>query len=36
LLRSEININADSGILAARRILERIYREEQATMAAAQ
>jgi len=32
----QIDINADSGVLAARRILERIYREEQAMMAAAQ
>jgi hypothetical protein len=30
-----ININSDSGVLVARRILERIYREEQSTMAAA-
>jgi vanillate monooxygenase len=32
----QIDINADSGVIAARRILDRMYREEQATMAAAQ
>src|ERR1700719_3457540 len=30
----QIDINADSGVIAGRRILERIYREEQATAAA--
>jgi vanillate O-demethylase monooxygenase subunit len=32
----QVDINADSGVIQARRILERVHREEQATAAAAE